>query len=149
MYLYSSPFIYLHGGIVHDHVIKFDIRISSRHLFTALQEKAIAKLPMKHRKNYPKLIWTCTTGSLFFCKIYADMVLSGYLGESKAELSKKGLSHDISFMYCRDLATAFLSGQVKGILSNPQWIHTRYDLQTLHHPGNILEERRFKLEEWV
>ncbi len=126
MYLYSSPFIYLHGGIVHDHVIKCDIRISSHHLFTALQEEAIAKLPMKHRKNYPKLIWTCTTGSQYFSKIYADVVLSGDLAESKAELSKKG--HDISFMYCRDHATAFLSGQVKGILSDPQWIHSRYVL---------------------
>jgi len=48
------------------------------------------------------------------------------LAENKA--GNERLSHDISFVYCCDLVVTFLPGQVKGILSDPQWIYTCYDL---------------------
>lgn len=36
---------YLHGGVVHDHALKGDFRITARNLFTAFQEEAITQLP--------------------------------------------------------------------------------------------------------
>lgn len=38
---------YLHGGIIHNHVVKNNIWISCCYLLTALQEETIAQLPIQ------------------------------------------------------------------------------------------------------
>lgn len=38
---------YLHGGVVHDHILKGDLRVAGCHFLAALEEKPIAQFPRR------------------------------------------------------------------------------------------------------
>lgn len=97
---------YLHGGVVHNHVLEGDLWVASRHLLAALQEEPITQLPREQRSN---LVITQLTGWSIF---------RGRPRPTPREQVPRDSLHDVGLVHSSHfLAPAFMC-QFEGILSD-------------------------------
>ncbi len=112
---YRSMFHHLHGGVVHNHAVKCDVRVTRGHFSATLQEQAITELPVGAERPHSTFARPRRPESFYMMHF------------------QQRNSHDVGLMHGSDPATTFLPGQFEGVFSNPEGIVPGDDLETLHY----------------
>lgn len=116
---------HLHGGVVHNHAVKRDVWVTGGNFPATLQEQSVTKFPVRAQRSL-----------LTFPTIRKLKYELEYIWYSN--------SHDVGLVYSGDPAAAFFSCQAESILSNPEGIASRDNLETFHNPGNTLKKRKLE-----